>query len=495
MRFDRWSWLTIALFAMGMLVRAALYFPLAMYQLDSDAVIAGLCAFRVAGGHLPVFLPGGTRVGAASCYVAAAYFHLFGAGRVGLALTGLTWGALYLAFSLLFLRATVGRKLACLGFVFAIVPPEQFMTVTYAPWGYGEIMASCAATLWLAALWRNGAGFWQRVAFGFSVGLGLWFSIQTLMIVLPAVVWIGLKRGRAALREAIPLLPAALVGFLPYLLGNMAHGFPSLTSNWASRPASSWGQVWDNFTWLMTYLLPKLFIRGYAGFWSLPALLALAYIVVLVGFVIAWRRKNVEVRQLALLVLAAVVLIFSFSHAGTIRGWTVRYIAPLYVVAPVACAIGIAAIWRRSKWLAVAVVAALVVPNLLLYGLPGSAQRADLATQLRNDERLRALLNRRGIRMVYGNYVWVYHLNFDSGERIAGVPFYAPFDYYAYGGALGTAPVRWAVEGGKDEALEWVRATGARGTTTTNGDLFVFIPDRPAPNAAKLLMTLRSVAR
>ncbi len=502
MRFDRWSCLTVALFAIGMLVRATLYFPLAMYQLDSDAVIAGLCAFRVADGQFPAFIPGGTRISAASCYVAAAYFHLFGTGRVGLALTGLTWGALYLIFSLLFLRATLGRKLACLGFVFAIVPPEQFMTVTYAPWGYGEIMASCAATLWLAALWRNGGVLWQRIAFGFSVGLGLWFSIQTLMIALPAIVWIALKRGRTTLREAIPALPAAVLGFLPYLLGNVTRGFPSLTQNWASRPASSWGQVWDNFVWLTTYLLPKLFIRDYAGWWSLPALLALAYVMVAVGFVMLLRARKRpsdgpyspgELGQLLLLVLAAVVLFFSFSHAGTIRGWTVRYVAPLYVVAPVACAIGVAALWRSARWLAMAAVTALVIPNLLLYGLPGSALRDDLTTQLRNDERFRALLNQRGIRMVYGNYVWVYHLNFDTAERVAGVPFYAPFDYYDYGGRLGSAPVRWAMEGGKDEVLQWVRATGAHGSATTNGDLFVFIPDRPGSNAAQLLAALRSV--
>ncbi len=502
MRFDRWSWLTVALFAAGMLVRAALYFPLALYQIDSDAVLAGLCAFRVAGGLSPAFFPGGARLGAASCYVAAAYFHLFGTGRAGLALTGLTWGALYLAFSLLFLRATLGRKLACLGFVFAIVPPEQFMTVTYAPWGYGEIVASCAATLWLAALWRKGGALWQRIAFGFSVGLGLWFSIQTLMIALPAIVWISVKRGRATLREAIPALPAAVVGFLPYLLGNVTRGFPSLTQNWASWPASNWGQVWDNFAWLTTYLMPKLFIREYAGWWSLPALLALAYVVVAAGFVLAVRARARkpdapfslgELGQLLLLVLAAVVLIFSFSHAGTLRGWTIRYIAPLYVVAPVVCAIGIAAQWRRAKWLAVAAMAALVIPNLLLYALPGSALRAALTAQLRDDQRFRALLSRRGVRMVYGNYFWVYHLNFDTGERVAGVPFDAPDDYYDYGGQLGTSPVRWAAEGGKDEVLRWVRITGAHGITTTNGDLFVFVADRPAPSAARLLATLRSV--
>ena len=119
---DVWSLASLALLAIGLLVRAALYFPLAMFQIDSDAVLSGLCAFRVAAGEHPLFFPGGTRLGAASCYLSAGYFHLFGQGRVALDLTSLTWGALYLIFTLLFLRAVLGNKLACVAFVFAVFP-------------------------------------------------------------------------------------------------------------------------------------------------------------------------------------------------------------------------------------------------------------------------------------------------------------------------------------------------------------------------------------
>jgi hypothetical protein len=51
----------ILLFILGVSLRIALYFPLAAFQLDSDAVIAGLCGFRVLDGSHPVFLPGGIR--------------------------------------------------------------------------------------------------------------------------------------------------------------------------------------------------------------------------------------------------------------------------------------------------------------------------------------------------------------------------------------------------------------------------------------------------
>lgn len=491
--------LGLALLAAGVLIRALLYFPLAAFQIDSDAVLSGLCGFQVAAGQHPLFFPGGTRLSAASCYVAAGYFHVFGVGRVALDMTALTWGVLYLVFSLLFLRALLGPKSGCLAFLFAVVPSEQFMTVTYAPWAYGEIMASCAATLWLATLWRNDGKLWQRAGFGLSAGLGVWFSLETLMIALPAIVWIGIRRRGATIDEALPALFAAIAGALPFLAGNVGHGFPTFTANWASRPASGIGQVWSNFAWLMTYMLPKLLFRS-SGWWSETTLLEAAYAVVAVGFVVALRRDSKvsaspslkrEAAQLLLLVFVASIAIFSISDAGSNRGWTVRYIAPLYVVVPVFLSLGVEVLWSWSKALAVVAVLALLVPNVVLYGLPGSALRAQLTTALHDQTRAVALLENRNVGMVYGDYFWVYDLNYDSRERLAGVPTAPVVDYLNYGGRLGTAPVRWALLGGDDEVRRWARNLGARGSYAKQGDLSLFIADRAAPNAQQLIAALR----
>lgn len=498
-RRDPWLWAGLVLLLVGVAIRVALYFPISMYQFDSDAVLSGLCAFRIAEGHLPAFFPGGSRLSAASCYVAAGYFHVFGSGRVGLALTGLTWSTLYLTFTLLFLRATLGPRLACVAYLFAVVPSEQFMTVTYAPWAYGEIMASCAATLWLAARWRNDGALWQRVAFGFSLGLGLWFSLETLMIALPAVAWIALKRHGRMIDETLEAVPAAVVGALPLLIGNATSGFPTFTQNWASRPVTNAPQFFDNLAWVLSYELPNLLFRS-SGWWSETTLLVAAYAIVAIGFVIALRRSSRDpsspndaraVAVLLALAFVATVLIFSLAKAGSVRGWTDRYVAPFYDVVPLFLGIGVATLWRWSRVLAVVCVAALLIPNLLLYGLPGTPLRAELTTELRDDDRLRALLTRDAVRMVYGNYVWVYHLNFDTHTHIAAIPFMGP-DYLSYGAALGTAPVRWAAIGNLDEVHKEARFAGAHGFITMDGPLYVFIADRPAPNAARLLTQLRS---
>ncbi|MBV8196969.1 MAG: hypothetical protein JO263_02445 [Candidatus Eremiobacteraeota bacterium] len=118
--------------------------------------------------------------------------------------------------------------------------------------------------------------------------------------------------------------------------------------------------------------------------------------------------------------------------------------------------------------------------------------RTELTGELRDDARLRQILNQRHVRMVYGNYVWVYHVNFDTRERVAGVPSTPVVDYLRYGDALGTAPVRWAALGNPQEIAAWSRAAEARGRVSPYRDLFLFIADRPAPNAAALLTRLRS---
>jgi hypothetical protein len=56
---------------------------------------------------------------------------------------------------------------------------------------------------------------------------------------------------RAAIKESLPAIVGAILGALPFLLANALHGFPSLTQNWASRPASDLADAYDNALWLL----------------------------------------------------------------------------------------------------------------------------------------------------------------------------------------------------------------------------------------------------
>lgn len=489
------------LLAIGLAVRAALYFPLAVFPLDSDGVLAGLCAFRVAQGHPTAFFPGGTRLSSASCYLTAAFSHIVGTGRLSLALTGLTWGALYLLFTLLFLKTVLNRGPALLSFLFAVVPSEQFVTITYIPWGYGEIAAACAAILWLGTRWRTGASRWQPFYFGISVGLGIWTSLQTLMIAISVLAWVVLDRRRKILSDAVPLLIGIFVGALPFLIANLLSGFPSLSHNWASRPANSVAQIWDNLRWLFAYPLPGLLVHGFAPFWSTSTILIVAYVLAGLGLFIESRRPNggvaAPIRLQGLLTLMGLVVftciaLFVLSHAGSMRGWTTRYILPLYAIVPVFLGAGLLGIARQSRWLAAVAVAATLAANLSLYTFPGTQARAYYTMWLAADAQLRDLFAQRGIQMVYGDYFSVYHLNFDTAGRVAAVPAYDRADYLAFGPSLGTSPVRWAMMGGLNDLREWANDAGATGKLVKVADTWVFIADHPAPDAAALLSRLQA---
>lgn len=497
----RWWVLGATMLVLGLLIRVALYFPPAAFPIDSDGVLAGLCAFRIEEGQFPLFFPGGSRLSAASCYLADAFFRSIGPGRVGLALTGLTWAALYLIFTLLFFRAALGAKNACLAFAFAAVPSAAFVTVTYIPWAYGEIMASSAATLWLAALWRNEGRPWQRLGFGFSLGFGLWISLQTLMLAIPALAWIVVKRRAKVRGEALAALAGAVVGSAPLLVGNLWTGFPSFTQNWVVRPVTDPMQVAANLGWLLQSPLPQLLFHGFSGWWSLSSLITAGCALLTVGFVLALRDDSHfarpasgarDVGMLLLFVSIVSTLLYVFSQAGSTRAWTVRYIAPLYVVLPLLFGIGTHALWQRSRWLAIVATSLLLVPNLLLYSLPGSAARSVLEDDLRTDAHLRQRLARAKVRMVYGDYFAVYHLNFDAHGSLVAIPSRPELDYLGYGEALPAKGVRWALLGYYPaDVARLSRAVGASGTLAYVDGLVLFVSDAPAASTAALLSSLR----
>jgi hypothetical protein len=160
-------------------------------------------------------------------------------------------------------------------------------------------------------------------------------------------------------------------------------------------------------------------------------------------------------------------------------------------VVPLFCGVALAALWSWSRTLSIATIAALLIPNLLLYGLPGSSLRRDLTTELSSHMRTLDVLERHHTQMIYGDYFWVYDFNFDSDERIAGVPSAPVVDYLSYGSHLGSSRVRWALLGGLDEVQRLAHGIRARGSLVRDGDLWLFIAERPAPNAAGLIEALR----
>ncbi|HKU80820.1 MAG TPA: hypothetical protein VJP76_01525 [Candidatus Tumulicola sp.] len=466
----------MALVGLAVLLRIAFYVPLALFPLDSDGVLAGLCAFRIEAGQHPFFFPGGSRLSSASCYVAATFFHLVGPSRFALGLTGLFWAILTFAFVIVFLRTVLPPTWARVSFLFAAVAPEQVVTVTYIPWAYGEILASCGATLSIAALYHARQTRWLLAALGVSIGLGLWFSLQTLMVAIPTLIWLA-RLGVLRQRGSMPLGFGLIVGSSPFWVGNIVLGFPSILHNWASRPSSPNG-ILDNAVYLVTTTAPGLLFHGFTSWHS--AVIIFGYILLSIGIVLSLRRESAD-RSRALVFLATLIALFAaalfcFSQAGSMRGWTVRYILPMFFAALIYFGVGASALWRRSKAVAVLACVAVILPNLFLYSLPGSIARNRLTNALEEDARLRNILASRGVEVLYGDYFLVYHENFDSRETLKAIPAYDKSDYLNYRDSISQKAARVAMLGSLQDVTGWAKLARVRGTVQRlDGGQWLFV--------------------
>jgi len=201
-------------------------------------------------------------------------------------------------------------------------------------------------------------------------------------------------------------------------------------------------------------------------------------------------------RELAWLfagVALATLLLDVFSTAGSVRGWTVRYLAPLYVVAPIAFALGIEWLWRRRmRALAVAALALLILPNVALYDLPGTPGRAVLRAQLDADREMRVFLAAHRIGLVYGEYFDVYHVNFDALGTSVAVPSVPALDYLGYGAMLRGPAIAWAVVlPPAGEVSPAVARLSGGGRIERFGGTRLFVASRPSGDVPGLLAALR----
>jgi hypothetical protein len=105
---------------------------------------------------------------------------------------------------------------------------------------------------------------------------------------------------------------------------------------------------------------------------------------------------------------------------------------------------------------------------------------------------LEQALIRRKVQLVYGDYTWVYDLNFDTHERVTAVPKVPAADCFDYGGKLRHSPVRWAAVGSYYEVKGEAKVVGASGTPQQYGQLWLLIADDPSPDAAALVTALRA---
>ncbi len=450
------------LLAAGVIVR--MWFCLPEHRLagDADGTLAGLCALDVQGGAHPLFFPGGTRLGPMSCYVSAGMFALFGPTRLALGATSVLFGAFFLVFMYLVLSKLAGRKAALVALPLLILPPLEFWWATYPTWGYIEIMAFSAATLWLGlCLLSESSGsavqqdsLWLALMYGLAAGLSLWCSPQSLMVTGPMTLLLLLRR-RLSFRSGAAALLGVATGVIPYLIMFLQGGSGALSARLS--PVTGIHQVFSNLRYFTTVNVPTLlFSHSASGLFSSPKALAQTFLILVVTVAVVRtsfpasrgaiaKRSPIGVGWLLFFILLFSAVLFSVSSAGSFRFWTVRYVIPVYLVVPCIFSMLYARMNSRAVHLAVAASAVtLSLLNCIDYPFFDGLRQQQI-DQLHRQLAALDWIQSQHCDAVIGDYFVVYSLNFDSHRRIRAVPIHESEDYFRFGTSLRNRDVRVAL--------------------------------------------------
>ncbi|HEX5856306.1 MAG TPA: glycosyltransferase family 39 protein [Thermoanaerobaculia bacterium] len=491
-----------AFVALGIALRVATAFPVHKYAADADCLNSGLVALRISEGHPKVWYTP-RRIGALECYGHAAAFRLFGASRAALAVAPLLSSSLALVLFAGLSFAWLGPVAGPLSTLLFAVPPPAYLFWTYMPNGYPETMLLSVAVVFAAERVRQAPEDGRRLALlGLVAGLGFWNSIQTLTATLPAFLWLLATRRRHLVRArtAGVVTAAFLFGALPWIAWNVLVPLGSFRDNFSVRPASGLHALAENTRYLAAYALPELvssvdpenglnppsrlalLLRAPVFvIWAAAALFALSR----ASAALAKRLRGLKAEpppEVPLLLVALTVCVFAvLSGAGQMRGLTVRYVLPAFLVLPAALALAVAAAARAARAagiLSAVVVCAVLAFNVSGYFLPGSDARRLWEKRMDADTALVSFLQASEVEAVLGEYWATYPVNFLSHETVRAVPFQTEADFYGVEGALPAGPLRWALV--SNTQAELMRLAG---TTGTSGDLvevgyerWVFLP-------------------
>jgi hypothetical protein len=184
---------------------------------------------------------------------------------------------------------------------------------------------------------------------------------------------------------------------------------------------------------------------------------------------------------------AIVILVFGSavyisSGAGSVRGWTVRYAVPLYLLIPLTAALLVAQI--RTIWAKSAVVVGtigLAVLQTIQYPIFDKKLRERQIEALTKTRETVSWLQKHHVDVAIGDYWTVYYLNFDGLRSIVAVPINRPEDYFQFGRELTDRQVRTALlDPDSGHLATWAKRLEQPGRIEhINGELSAFVVDNP----------------
>jgi hypothetical protein len=308
-----------------------------------------------------------------------------------------------------------------------------------------------------------------------------------------------LLRRKLDWRSLALVVLASLIPLFPYFLVVASHGMAPFTTSFATRPVSGWAQLTSNAGYMLHDTLPVLFFSHTADeirALSLPGIRLLLVFALLVVLALVVSREQLRkparsgrlippVLPFALLLFGC--LIYPISGAGSVRGWTVRYAVPLWLVVPLAAAlIYHYAHQRRIKLFIVASIILLACLDGLEYPVFSRQMQESRIAALADERSTLSWLQSHHRDLVVGDYWTVYSLNFDGGRSVIALPIDDDNDYFHYDRELqGREMSAVLLDNNADHLQQWAKRIGRSGhlekvTLHTNAYLF----DKPLDASA-----------
>ena len=275
--------------------------------LDADEAVVGLQVHGILHGTFPVFFPGQGYGGTQEAFLAAPLVALFGlhTWTIRIVVVAL-WAVAAVLVWRIGLRVLDRRRAVLAAVLFWIWPAYFVWKSTRAHGFYGSELVLGLAVLLLVLRVAERPLRRDLVLLGLALGCGLWSSPQVAIVALPALAWLVWRR-RDVLRGAGYVAGGAVVGALPWLLGNLRHDWYSL------HPGANEGPWSAHLHNLVVSTLPEAL--GLRLAWSFEWLgtAALGYLVyglLAAGFVLVLLRRSRRLAPLLLIVVAMPVFYF-----------------------------------------------------------------------------------------------------------------------------------------------------------------------------------------
>jgi 4-amino-4-deoxy-L-arabinose transferase-like glycosyltransferase len=381
---------------------------------DSDEAVPGLMARHLLHGEWSTFYWGQAYGGTAEVALVSVLFWIVGSGVLALRLVPI---ALYGLGTLLvwrLARRTIGEPGATVAAILFWISPAYLVFRSTREYGYQGVLVVLGIAILLFTLRLAEAPTRQNAAgLGLAVGLAWWTSIQSVLLALPALVWLACRQRRVwRLSWLIGL--AAFVGAFPWLAWNLRNHWGSLHVS-STEPSMNYafrlgGFFADGLPMSLGFRVPFLQdwlpspTAGKIGFVVVGAALAA---------ILLRRFRSLEL-------VAAVVLPYPFLYA--LSSFTANRLEPRYLLllAPLLALL----LGELLADLRAATVGLVIAATLSLVAL---VRVADNAAVVAAPPRLGPLLHtleREHVTRAWADYWIAFRVTFLTHERIIVAPTY-----------------------------------------------------------------------